>query len=310
MKPAKIFLLISTFIYLGLGAFFSYRIFQSANEFKTYRSETASTLDGKERLTSVSEWARSLPKLKNLFSKNERIEKSENSESNALYYYQCVLWDSFILGVITVAYLLAILFVFMRTSYLFKFLGFGLAVVSVVFLVLGVATPILEIGAYSDAVSIPIKGSILGYNYDVSPEFEGRMYFFYNLKSIMGVIFLLFENNNFTVAFCILLFSVIMPVTKLICTFIVIFSHRYRKNRVLNFIVQYLGKWSMADVFVVSIFLGFLSFQNMSTGVDMETNTLIGLYFFLGFVICSLLSSTFLKVQQKKEATATVLIKE
>lgn len=309
MKPAKLFLLTSTIVYLGISVFFSYRIFQVSHEFKEYRNSTAATLDSKDRLTSITEWGRSLPGLRDIFSKSDRMEKSETSESEALRCYECVLKDAVMLGGISFLYLLMVFFMFRKTTYLFKYLGLGLTVVSVVFLVLGVATPILEIGAYKDMLNIPIKFNFGGKDYDWSPQFDGRMYFFYNIKSIMGVITLLFENGNIVVGGCILLFSVIMPVTKLACTFIVIFSNRYKKNRVLNFVVQYLGKWSMADVFVVSIFLGYLSFQNMSTGVDTEANTLIGLYFFLGFVISSLLSSTFLKIQQNKEKKETVLIK-
>jgi len=307
-KPAKLALLIGTIVYLGISVFFSFRIFETAHEFKEYRNGSAEMLDGMDRLTSIKEWASSLPKLRDIFS-SDRVEKSETSESQAMRCYECILRDSVILGIVSLVYLLTVFLLFRKTTYLFKYLGLGLAVVSVVFLFLGISTPILEIGAYKDLVSIPLKGSVWGYKFDVSPEFDGRMYFFYNIKSIMGVITLLFENGNFTVASCILLFSILMPVTKLLCTFTVIFSNRYRQNRVLNFIVQYLGKWSMADVFVVSVFLGYLSFQNMSTGVDTEANTLIGLYFFLGFVISSLLSSTFLKIQQNKEKKETVLIK-
>lgn len=309
MKPAKLILLISTIVYLGLAGFSTYHIMHNAHEFKTYRSATAEILDGKERLTNPLEIIKSLPKIRDWFSKSDRVEKSETSDENARYYYEEVLWFGLMLGVISLAYLLTVWITFAKSTYLLRHLGLGLAIVSAVFLLLGIYTPILEIGAYMDGLNIPIKGSIAGYDYDISPEFEGRLYFFYNIKSIMGVTALLFENGNMAVGTCILLFSIIMPVTKLLCTFIVIFSSRYRSHKTINFIVQYLGKWSMADVFVVSIFLGYLSFQNMSTGVDTEANTLVGFYFFMSFVLCSLLSSTFLKIQQNKEKKTTVLIK-
>jgi hypothetical protein len=56
----------------------------------------------------------------------------------------------------------------------------------------------------------------------------------------------------------------------------------------------------MADVFVVANILAFLSFQNMSTGIDTETNVLFGLYFFAGFVILSIFSSMLLKWHGKR----------
>jgi hypothetical protein len=218
------------------------------------------------------------------------------------------LWDSVILVGLSTVFMLSFLFFFRRTSFVLKYLALGLAIVSAIFLVVGVLTPILEIGFYKDDLNIPIKFNALGHDFDWSKQFDGRIYFFYQIKSIAGVIQLLYESGNILVATCILLFSVITPVTKLICTFIVIFSNRYKKSRVLNFIVQYLGKWSMADVFVVAFYLAYFSFQQISTGIETEANSLIGMYFFLGFVILSLLSSTFLKIQEKREKD-TIIIK-
>ena len=52
--------------------------------------------------------------------------------------------------------------------------------------------------------------------------------------------------------------------------------------------MAYISKWSMADVFVVGLFLAFLSFANMSTGVDMGSDILFGLYYFAGYVVISI----------------------
>ena len=60
-------------------------------------------------------------------------------------------------------------------------------------------------------------------------------------------------------------------------------------------IINKLGKWSMADVFVSSIFLSVFSFSNMNSGVDTASKTLIGIYFFLAFVVLSIISGVFLK---------------
>lgn len=70
-------------------------------------------------------------------------------------------------------------------------------------------------------------------------------------------------------------------------------------------VIVYLGKWSMADVFISAMFLAVFSFTNMNEGVDTGASTLIGMYFFLSFVVLSILSGFVLKklVQKKKEAT-------
>ena len=62
-----------------------------------------------------------------------------------------------------------------------------------------------------------------------------------------------------------------------------------------------IGKWSMADVFVVATFLSYLSFSNMNTGIDTEANTLVGLYFFFAYCILSITSSQFIELAIKEE---------
>ncbi len=62
-----------------------------------------------------------------------------------------------------------------------------------------------------------------------------------------------------------------------------------------------IGKWSMADVFVVATFLSYLSFSNMNSGIDTEAKTLVGLYFFLAYCILSIASSQFIELAVKKE---------
>lgn len=59
--------------------------------------------------------------------------------------------------------------------------------------------------------------------------------------------------------------------------------------------VIYLGKWSMADVFISAMFLAVFSFTNMNEGVETGSATLIGMYFFLAFAILSIFSGIALK---------------
>ena len=61
-----------------------------------------------------------------------------------------------------------------------------------------------------------------------------------------------------------------------------------------------IGKWSMADVFVAACFLSFLSFNNMSNQIETESHSLLGLYFFLSYVVVSLISSMLMNIELKK----------
>lgn len=116
--------------------------------------------------------------------------------------------------------------------------------------------------------------------------FPGKTYFYYQNKGIMDVISLLWEHNNKPVSIAIGTFSIIIPAVKLLFTLIMlIFSirgaKRFRKS------LTYIAKFSMADVFVVGAFLAYLSFENMSLGVEMDANVLFGLYYFIGYVLVS-----------------------
>lgn len=121
----------------------------------------------------------------------------------------------------------------------------------------------------------------------IDKVFPGKTYFYYQNKGIMEVIHLLWTTDNKTVAAAIGTFSIIVPAIKLICSlFILLFPVTGAKR--LRKILSYLAKWSMADVFVVAMFLAYLSFANMSSGVTMESNVLFGLHYFMGYVILSI----------------------
>lgn len=117
--------------------------------------------------------------------------------------------------------------------------------------------------------------------------FKGRTYFYYQNKGIMDVISLLWNNNNKPVAMAIGTFSVIVPLIKLLFTLFILLFPVTNAKRLRKFL-SFIAKWSMADVFVVALFLAYLSFANMSPGVQMESNVLYGMYFFGGYVLISI----------------------
>jgi Paraquat-inducible protein A len=141
-------------------------------------------------------------------------------------------------------------------------------------------------------------------DYGMDKVFEGRTYFYYQNKSIMDVISLLWDNNNKPVAMAIGTFSVVIPLFKLLMTLLILILPITGLRRFRKFL-SYISKWSMADVFVVGAFLSYLSFANLSPGVDMEANVLFGLYYFGGYVIISIFLGIFLdkSIQEKIDLT-------
>jgi uncharacterized paraquat-inducible protein A len=110
----------------------------------------------------------------------------------------------------------------------------------------------------------------------------------------MSLITTLLKQNNYIVGLTLLSFSIIIPVFKIISTMLICSFSYFKKNKTLILITKIIGKWSMADVFVAACFLSFLSFNNMTNQIETESNVLLGLYFFLAYVIISLISSSLL----------------
>jgi paraquat-inducible protein A len=78
-------------------------------------------------------------------------------------------------------------------------------------------------------------------------------------STILGGVILLIHHGAVLVALVIFLFSVMVPIGKLIALFYLVWSVRRhspitpRQRTVLYQITEFIGKWSMVDVFVVSI---------------------------------------------------------
>ena len=107
-------------------------------------------------------------------------------------------------------------------------------------------------------------------------------------KGVLGSIGKLFENSDYIVGGALLLFSIILPSLK---TLSMLFVALFINNRAAHTIVHFfklLGKWSMADVFVVATFLVYLS---GSKGEMSRAEVQMGLYFFLAYVILSMIAS-------------------
>ncbi len=154
----------------------------------------------------------------------------------------------------------------------------------------------VEIPEYS-----PLSFLVNGYQYDHSVVFEGRMYYYFQSKSIDSIIDLLFKDKNYTVGMAILCFSFIFPLFKILLTFLLVYSNRIRRNPAFNMILTIIGKWSMADIFVAAIFLAYFSFHNMNTGIQTASESLIGLDFFLGYAVISIIASILVWAATKKE---------
>ena len=138
--------------------------------------------------------------------------------------------------------------------------------------------------------------------YGIDKVFQGRTYFYYQNKGVFDIIGILLEAKNYIVAVCIGLFSFIIPCIKLSSSLLLLLFPSFASKKTQG-VLGFISKWSMADVFVVGAFLSYLSFSNMSPGVDVEANVVFGLFFFLAYVVLSIFLGSVLKksIQESKE---------
>jgi hypothetical protein len=122
----------------------------------------------------------------------------------------------------------------------------------------GLATPMIEIDARIKELNFVLIGKHLVFSDQV---------LFFQSKSILDVVHIMLSTHkadSVMVGVLILAFSVIFPVTKLISTEIYLLGgEKMRNNKIIKFFVFKSGKWSMADVMVVAIFMSYIGFKGI-----------------------------------------------
>lgn len=237
-------------------------------------------------------------KVQSLTEFNEQIPKKIYDLEAQTYFHTYIL-----LGIIGIFLLLWWLFRNQKAQHTPLFIISVL--VSLVVLFSGLTAPMIEIDARFQQVNFLLIGESITFNDQV---------IFFQSKSILEVIGILFNTgklDSYLVGILILAFSIIFPVAKLLATQIYLAGNeKTRKNRILKFFAFKSGKWSMADVYVIAIFMAYIGFQgildNQLSNLNMETDSLVsistnktslqpGFIIFIGFVLFSLILSSILK---------------
>jgi len=132
-----------------------------------------------------------------------------------------------------------------------------LTLICTVFLALGLALPMIDLDARLSTIDVNLLDSNIHFD-------EQVMY--YQSKSIIDVTITLLEGRGIDlkiVGFLILLFSIILPFLKMLLTTVYLFIGKSRNSQLIKVIIFYMGKWSMADVFVVAIFMSYIGFYGL-----------------------------------------------
>ena len=300
MKTPKTnrFFILMTLVYLVLSSFVTYFLVKDAQAHNQRKTEYTERLNFQDRLLNAREWVFASEWDKKRVGANKIFTESE------IHHHIAQRWGYFNAALLVI-YLTLILLFFRSNALFYKKMSIGFISVALVCLMVGIFAPMLEIEAFSKDLEIPLKTKVnLGItkvNVDLSKTFEGRMYFYYQNKSITGLVQLLFQKKNWLVGTAILGFSVLVPLVKLVFSLLLLFSGAMRNSDWIKRIISNIGKWSMADVFVAAIFLAYLSFQNMNSGINTESTLLLGGYFFLAYCLFSISSTYFIQLSMKRE---------
>ncbi|HYC84987.1 MAG TPA: paraquat-inducible protein A, partial [Chryseosolibacter sp.] len=186
-----------------------------------------------------------------------------------------------------------------------------LTLVSFVLLATGLVLPMIEIDARISSLSFTLLGE--------SVTFKDQV-LYYKSKSILEVVQLMLTQDRvdvLLVGVLVFVFSVLFPIAKLLASMVYMYSARSRDNRTVRFLIFQTGKWSMADVMVIAIFMSYIGFSGIITeqlrqietiagNIDILTTNksslLSGFFCFTSFAIISLLISHKLQFQFKKVA--------
>ncbi|WP_286263255.1 paraquat-inducible protein A [Thalassotalea atypica] len=174
-----------------------------------------------------------------------------------------------------------------------KHFGFVLNVIAIALFVPGILLPMFSLNM---DVTAQVSGPTLTTGL-ISKEL-----------SLLGTIEELWQDERLLVAGLIFVFSIAIPLIKAL---LVIWSYFTKNSRIERAIVNFvsnIGKWSMADVFVVAIFLAILSTNHAETEthqtlaifgfklemiISSETLSAVGngFYFFTAYCLVSLLGT-------------------
>jgi len=132
-------------------------------------------------------------------------------------------------------------------------------------------------------------------------KIEGELEVFSKSRSITGTVEELYRSGNPLVAFLIALFSIVIPAIKLV---LLLYSSLVEKSGAPPWIDSFqkaIGKWSMADVFVIAIMVAYLAAvasKDMDELFTLEAEFSTGFYYFLGYCLLSIFASQLLTVRK------------
>jgi len=114
----------------------------------------------------------------------------------------------------------------------------------------------------------------------------GELIIYDETQSIVQTIRSLVDNNNTIVACLIFIFSIAVPVFKALLILLVLLIKKLKYRPLVYQFVAIISKWSMADVFVVGVFIAFLATQS---NPNIHASLHAGFYYFTAYCVISIM---------------------
>jgi paraquat-inducible protein A len=193
-------------------------------------------------------------------------------------------WSWLLLGM-SLIYIAAVVAV--HDSFRSRHLIFALTCVSIFLFVIGITAPALAI---LTVPTVPIQSETI--------EFVLQC----EIRSLTSVIVNLFRSGWWLVASLITTFGIVTPLTKIALTLFAITTRKSSARVRVSRFLHAIGKWSMADVFVAAVLLGLFAMKSQQ---QTRAFPCLGLYFFAGYCLLSMVTTVLLSQPQFVETSET-----
>ncbi|WOJ97891.1 paraquat-inducible protein A [Congregibacter brevis] len=143
-------------------------------------------------------------------------------------------------------------------------------------------------------------------------QIEGRVEAYRSTRSILGMSEELASNGNLLVAVMIVSFSVVIPVLKLLFQACALLLPANSARRLLKLNAA-LGKWSMADVFVMAMLIAFMAGRasnHVGELLIMDAQLEQGFWFFLAYCLFAIAAGGLLNFVAARQSASEELPKQ
>ena len=173
----------------------------------------------------------------------------------------------------------------------------------VVLLGIGVSIPMIDLEAKVTELSFVLMGHKV--------SFLNQILFFQS-KSVINVFWLMMTDSSLkmkAVGVLMVTFSIVFPILKMSASLAYFYFERARESRLVKFFAFKIGKWSMADVMIIAIFMAYIGFNgivetqfnkmksvvpgDMSFFTTNGTTLEMGYYIFITYVILAMVLSQY-----------------